>query len=177
LPAPDFELAPLAPFVRLRERIWEAVSLPDDDRAWLLGRLADLGQRYAELPAGLTWCLVHGDAWNGNVAVTQSGPVLLDLERFAFGPPEWDLASVAVDYTTFGSLSASGWADFCEQYGQDVTGWAGFPVLRDIRELRKVTFAWQLAGERPDIAEQARYRLACIRGERGPRPWGWAGVP
>lgn len=30
---------------------------------------------------------------------------------------------------------------------------------------------------RPDIAEQAAYRLACLRGEHGSRPWGWMGVP
>src|SRR5205809_7535361 len=91
-----------------------------------------------------------------------SSDSLLDLERFAYGPPEWDLASVAVDYTTFGSTSAGEWADFSARYGYDVTTWAGFAVLRDIRELRKATFAWQLAPVRPDIAEQAAVRLACI---------------
>jgi len=50
-------------------------------------------------------------------------------------------------------------------------------AIDDLWELRKVTFAVQMAGERPDIAEQARYRLACVRGECGPRPWGWTGVP
>jgi aminoglycoside phosphotransferase (APT) family kinase protein len=177
LPTPDFDLPALAPFVRLRERISEAASLDDDDRGWLLTHLGELEQRYAELPQGLPWCAVHGDAWAGNVAVTEYGPVLLDLERFAYGPPEWDLTSIAVSYTTFGSMSADEWTGFCERYGQDVTAWAGFEVLRDIRELRKVTFAVQMASEREDIAEQARYRLACLRGDRGPRPWGWTGIP
>lgn len=63
---------------------------------------------------------------------------------------------------------------------QLVTGYTFRPIqqpdtdrelFREIRELRKVTFAWQLAGEREDIAEQAKYRLACLRGEHGPRPW------
>ncbi len=177
VPAPDFELPPLAPFVRLGERIEEATSLAAHDRDWLLRRLTDLQEQYAKLPPGRPWCAVHGDAWRGNVAVTNDGPVLLDLERFAYGPPEWDLASVAVNYTTFGNVSAEEWVAFCERYGQDVTTWRGFEVLRDIRELRKVTFAVQMAGQRPDIAEQAKYRLACVRGECGPRPWGWTGVP
>ncbi len=177
LPPPGFELPPLAPFVRLGERIEEAAWLVETDRRWLLTHLAELELRYAELPSGLPWCAVHGDAWGGNVAVTAGGPVLLDLERFAYGPPEWDLASIAVNHVTFGYVSAEEWASFCERYGQDVTTWAGFEVLRDIRELRKVTFAVQMAEERTDIAEQAAYRLACIRGERGKRPWGWVGVP
>jgi aminoglycoside phosphotransferase (APT) family kinase protein len=177
LPAPDFELPPLAPFVRLKERVTEASRLSDDDRGWLLQRLADLEDRYVELPAGMPWCAIHGDAWSGNVAVTEAGPVLLDLERFAYGPPEWDLTSIAVNYTTFGSVSAEEWSGFCERYGYDVTIWAAFEVFRDIRELRKVTFAVQMASQREDIAEQARYRISCLRGEHGPRPWGWTGVP
>jgi aminoglycoside phosphotransferase (APT) family kinase protein len=177
LPPPEFELPNLAPFVRLKERICEATALPTDDRAWLLERLTHLRKQYAGLPPGLPWCAVHGDAWRGNVAVTEHGPMLLDLERFAYGPPEWDLASIAVNYATFGNISAEEWAGFCTRYGHDVTTWAGFEVLRDIRELRKVTFAVQMAGERANLAEQARYRLACVRGECGPRPWGWTGVP
>jgi len=177
LPPPDFELPALAPFVRLQERLDEASALSTADRRWLLDHLADLEKRYAALPAGRPWCAVHGDAWDGNVAVTEYGPVLLDLERFAYGPPEWDLTSVAVDHTTFGCLSAADWAAFCDRYGDDVTTWAGFDVLRDIRELRKVTFAWQLAEGRPYIAEQAAFRLACIRGSHGPRPWHWTEVP
>jgi aminoglycoside phosphotransferase (APT) family kinase protein len=177
LPPPDFELPLLAPFVRLRERLHEAVALSTRDRRWLLDHLANLEKRYAALPPGRPWCAVHGDAWDGNVAVTEFGPVLLDLERFAYGPPEWDLASVAVDYTTFGCLPPSQWAAFCDRYGQDVTTWPGFETLRDIRELRKVTFAWQFATDRSTIAEQATYRLACIRGHHGPRPWHWTEVP
>jgi aminoglycoside phosphotransferase (APT) family kinase protein len=170
-------LPALAPFVRLAERIEEAGSLASADREWLVRRLDVLQQRYARLPPGRPWCAVHGDAWRGNVAATDDGPVLLDLERFAYGPPEWDLASVAVNYTTFGTVTAEEWTGFCDRYGQDVTTWSGFDVLRDIRELRKVTFAVQLAEQRPDIAEQAGYRLACLRGECGARPWGWTGVP
>jgi aminoglycoside phosphotransferase (APT) family kinase protein len=177
LPTPDFDLPPLAPFVRLRERISEAVILSDADREWLLTHLSGLEDRYAALLPGKPWCAIHGDAWTGNVVVTGDGPVLLDLERFAYGPPEWDLSSIAVDHTTFGDFPAEVWHDFCRRYGHDVTAWAGFEILRDARELRKVTFAAQLAPRREDIAEQARYRLACIRGEQGSRPWGWTGVP
>jgi aminoglycoside phosphotransferase (APT) family kinase protein len=84
LPAPDFDLPPLAPFVRLRERISEAVILSDADCAWLLTHLSGLEDRYAALPPGKPWCAIHGDAWTGNVVVTDNGPVLLDLERFAY---------------------------------------------------------------------------------------------
>jgi aminoglycoside phosphotransferase (APT) family kinase protein len=177
LPLPDFALPPLAPFVRIEERLAEAEWLPEDDRGWLQRRRVNLEARYAAVPDGLPWCAVHGDAWSGNVAVTEHRAVLLDLERFAVGPPEWDLAGVAVSYTTFGSVNADEWHAFCQRYGYDVTTWDGFYLFRDIRELRKATFAVQMADQRSDIVEQAKYRIACLRGEQGPRPWGWTGVP
>jgi len=102
---------------------------------------------------------------------------MLDLERFALGPPEWDLVAIAVDHFTFGSISATEWTNVCQHYGYDVTTWPGYAVLRDIRELRKVTFAAQMAVRDPRLQDQARFRLACLRGHRGPRPWHWRPVP
>lgn len=59
-------------------------------------------------------------------------------------------------------------------YGHDVTEWAGFELLRDIREFRMTTMTVQAASANPAWREQALHRLACIRGEPGPRPWsGW----
>ncbi|PRY31701.1 phosphotransferase family enzyme [Umezawaea tangerina] len=45
---------------------------------------------------------MHGDAWVGNVVATDDGQVVvLDLERCSVGPPEWDLVSTAIKYTSF----------------------------------------------------------------------------
>lgn len=176
-PPADLKLPPLEPFVRLKQRIAEATVLDDTARKWLLGHLARLEQRYANLPAGLPTSAVHGDAWGGNIIDTADGPVVLDLERFAYGPPEWDLASIAVDHFTFGTTSAAEWVAFCQQYGHDITAWSGYPILRDARELRKVTFAAQMATQFPQLKTQALYRLACIQGQAGHRPWNWVPVP
>jgi aminoglycoside phosphotransferase (APT) family kinase protein len=174
---PELCLPPLAPFVRLAERISVATVFSEEDRAWLVEWLGTLQAGYEDLSPGLPWCAVHGDAWGGNIVVTEHGPVMLDLERFAFGPPEWDLTSAAFDYTTCGYLSQDEWREFCRRYGYDVTEWSGYAILRDIRELRKITFAAQMAEQYPYVQDQALYRLACIKGEHGPRPWHWAGVP
>jgi hypothetical protein len=176
-PSPDLALPALAPFVRLEERIAETTVFNDDERVWLLAHLQRLAEQYENLSAGLPPAAVHGDAWGGNIVATATGPVVLDLERFAYGPPEWDLASIAVDHFTFGSLPAEEWARFCTRYGYDVTEWEGYTVLRDTRELRKVTFAAQMASQHRHLTRQARYRLTCIRGEQGPRPWHWTPVP
>ena len=171
------ELPSLAPFVRLDQRIAETTLITDNDKTWLRHHLQLLQDRYAEQPPGLPHCAVHGDASGGNVVNTATGPVLLDLERFAYGPPEWDLVSIAVEHVTFGTLSAAGWRRFCHRYGTDVTDWTGYALLRDIRELRKVTFAIQMADQQPHLRDQTLYRIACIQGEIGPRPWHWKPVP
>ncbi|WP_237305031.1 phosphotransferase family protein [Streptomyces qaidamensis] len=87
LPKPDLPLGELDPFVRLAERIDAASAIPGDDRQWLHGRLKDLKDQWGSRPKGLPEGVVHGDAWVGNVARTEAGPMLLDFERASFGPP------------------------------------------------------------------------------------------
>ncbi|WP_280410279.1 phosphotransferase family protein [Nocardia brasiliensis] len=176
LPPPaDFTLGDVAPFVRLEERIEAAHSMSNEDRQWLRTHLAELQQRWKELPKGLPWCVIHGDAWVGNVAATDDGRViLLDLERTSLGPPEWDLVHTAIKWKSFGWITAGQYAEFCDVYGHDVTEWAGFELLRDIREFRMTTMAVQAVSANQAFQEQARHRLACIRGDYGARPWsGW----
>nr|WP_042188996.1 aminoglycoside phosphotransferase family protein [Kibdelosporangium sp. MJ126-NF4]CEL18590.1 hypothetical protein [Kibdelosporangium sp. MJ126-NF4]CTQ98075.1 hypothetical protein [Kibdelosporangium sp. MJ126-NF4] len=179
-PPKDIELTELAPFVRLRERIEMSMTVTEDDRAWMRQRTAELEAAYAELPPGLPRSVVHGDAWRGNVVRTIDGKVvLLDFERCSLGPPEWDLVSTAISRVTTGRMSTTDWTAYCDAYGHDVTQWAGFLVLRDIRELRMTTMACQFAAQDPEqYGEQAAHRLACLRGLRGDRPWtGWKAVP
>lgn len=179
-PPQDFDLPELTPFVRIRERIQSASTLDDHDRSWLLGRLAELEDAYDELPSGLPRAVVHGDAWRGNVVRTHDGTVvLLDFERCALGPPEWDLVSTAVAHVTVNTMDATEWNAYSDAYGFDVTTWKGFEVMRDIRELRMTSMAAQIASTDPiRYADQAAHRLACLQGRHGPRPWnGWHAVP
>jgi Ser/Thr protein kinase RdoA (MazF antagonist) len=171
----SFDLGKLAPFVRLDERIDSATFLPDDDRRWMREHLADLRRQWEKLPAGSPWCVIHGDAWVGNVVAADDGRViLLDLERTSIGPPEWDLVHTAIKWTSFGWISAKQHGEFCDVYGYDVTAWEGFELLRDIREFRMTTMAVQMAATDPRWREQASHRLACIRGDICERPWpGW----
>lgn len=174
LPVPDDPALPeLDPFRHLDARIAAASTLTAADRDWLQRHLADL--RRTPLAAGMPRCVIHGDAWAGNIVTTTAGvPLLIDLERVSVGPPEWDLVSTAIKYRSFGWVSAAGYQDFCDRYGHDVTTAAGFPQLRDIRELRMTCYAAQHAGEHPEARAEADLRVDCLRGRRGPRPWNWA---
>jgi thiamine kinase-like enzyme len=175
LPVPnDVLLGQLDPFVRLAERIKEAVTVPAEDGAWLQTRLSELKGRWEALVPDLPTCVVHGDAWSGNVVATDDGRiVLLDLERCAVGPPEWDLVSSAVKYVTYGRVDRAEYQAFCDAYGSDVTTWSDFPVLRDIRELRMTCYVAQQAATDKHFEHEARLRIDCLRGRRGTRPWTW----
>lgn len=173
-PPAELDLPDLAPFANIRQRI-TAPIWNEGERDALDRHLDALVGRYRAMPASRPWCGVHGDAWSGNVLHTKDGPVLIDLERFSWGPPEWDLVSTAVKYTTFGAISAQEWSTYCDIYGADVTEWSGFSIMRDIRELRETTFAGQAANHYPTAAQQARYRFECLQGQHGNRPWGWQG--
>ncbi|PPJ23129.1 aminoglycoside phosphotransferase [Nocardia nova] len=177
-PPADFMLGEVAPFVRLEDRIKAATVLSDDDRQWMFEHLAELQRRWGELPEGLPWCVIHGDAWVGNVvAADDDRVILLDLERTSIGPPEWDLVHTAIKWTSFDWISAKQYGEFCDVYGYDVTTWEGFELLRDIREFRMTTMAVQTASTNPDWRDQADHRLRSIRGGMDERPWkGWAAL-
>src|SRR2546429_4564992 len=96
-----------------------ASTASPSDRDWLREHLAELRERWAHLPAGLPWCVVHGDAWVGNVVATDDGEVvLLDLERTSLGPPEWDTVHTAIKYSSFAQITAAQYRAFCDVYGR-----------------------------------------------------------
>lgn len=176
LPIPhELALPQVDPFDGLTDRIGAATWLPNEDRSWLHEEVERLRVEHAALPPGLPPCVVHGDAWQGNVAVPQGGPpVLLDLEHIGVGRPEWDLVSLAVDYTDFNRISSSDYRDFVNSYGgYDVTEWPGYRTLATIRELRWAGFTLSKAVTSRDAANEAQHRVACLRGEVS-RPWSWS---
>lgn len=176
LPAPkNIGLENVQPFVRLDRRIEASPSLTDDDHVWMHDHLDSLKQRWSELPPGLPWCAIHGDAHEGNIVTADDGgAILLDLERFCIGPPEWDTVQTAVNWATCGWITEAEYKEFVVAYGHDIMEWEGFELLRDVREFRMTTWLAQLAAEHPHLQEQAAHRVACLRGTLGPRPWlGW----
>ncbi|MFD8609626.1 phosphotransferase family protein [Streptomyces sp. NPDC059631] len=177
LPLPDFLVGQLDPFVRLAERIDASELCSEVERTWLHERVRELRSAWDLLPVGLPRCIVHGDAWTGNTALTEDGTTyLLDLERCSVGPPEWDLVSTAVKISSVGGVSRREYHQYTAAYGFDVMDWPGYPTMRDIRELRMTSYALQHANDHPQSIPEARYRLDCLLGLNGPRPWSWTAV-
>jgi aminoglycoside phosphotransferase (APT) family kinase protein len=69
------------------------------------------------LPQGV----IHGDANVGNVLHDSDGnAVVIDLDGFAIGPHEWDLALTAIYYDSFGWHTREEYETFVCVYGFDI---------------------------------------------------------
>ena len=92
-------LPDLAPFANAPQRIETSTWLNPEDRAYLITMLARLRAAYDGLEFALPPGVIHGDANVGNVLRDRYGnPVVIDLDGFAVGPREWDLALTAIYY-------------------------------------------------------------------------------
>ncbi|MFJ7205241.1 phosphotransferase [Streptomyces sp. NPDC098789] len=108
LPEPDFDLEPLEPFGKIRTRLDQAKAIKETDLEWLYSYTDSLEEAWLRLieNPGLSRCVLHGDAWVGNVAAAEDGTAyLLDLDSFTVGPREWDLTSTAVKLTSTSNIT------------------------------------------------------------------------
>jgi len=170
-PPQDLSLPAFDMFGRVDVRIDRACDIPEEDRRFLRERVSELRSEYAALRFPLRPCAVHGDAHTANLMRTRKGaPVLIDFERFAFGPPEADLAVTAVEYH-IGWYTRPDYASFVRAYGFDITEWSGFRVLQAISELKMTTWIMQNVSHSADIATEFRVRLDALRDSATPRKW------
>ncbi|SEB28786.1 Phosphotransferase enzyme family protein [Amycolatopsis tolypomycina] len=168
LALPQFE-----PFPKVAARLDRANGIPDADLSFLRNRSIELEAKFEELDFVLPLGPIHGDAHNGNLMRDENGIVrLIDFEDFAFGPREWDVAVAAVRYKAFGWLDKASYAAYVRAYGFDPTKWAGFPVLRAIRELNMTTWLMQRMGETDELDAEILHRISDLRNEQLPRQWG-----
>ncbi|MBG0814161.1 aminoglycoside phosphotransferase family protein [Planomonospora sp. ID82291] len=166
IPLPEFDI-----FGRVSERIANTEALSDQDHEFLTARLIELREKYESLRYPLSPCAVHGDAHQQNLIVALDGRVLLiDFERFAFGPPETDLAVTATE-RLIGWHTAGEYESFTDAYGFDIISWEGFPILRSINELKMTTWLMQNVNESERVAQEFRTRFASLHDDEAPRSW------
>jgi hypothetical protein len=159
-PLPD--LPPWRPFDEIRQRLAEAEGLTDNEQVWLFDRCNEIEQAVSTLEYALPQGPIHGDAFLGNLIPGPDGPVICDFDSTSVGPREWDLTPVAL-----GKLRLRYPGDthrvLSDAYGFDVTTWDGFPVLRQVRELKLVTSVVPILRSNPRIQEQWRHRFDTFR--------------
>jgi len=161
VPSPPVALPELDPLGAIHRSILASRIISDSERGTLLrhwARLVDLvpGLRYA---SGAR--LIHGDPQHRNTLWDRRTglPVLCDWESAAVGHVEWDLVTIEVHCRRFG-FPAADYDDFCRRYGRDVRDWEGYPVLRDLRELRMITTNARKSASGTPAAIEVRRRIA-----------------
>jgi aminoglycoside phosphotransferase (APT) family kinase protein len=168
----ELGIPPLAPFANAAQRIAADTWLDPDDRSYLSRTLAELEDAYLNLEFVLPRGVIHGDASVGNVLHDRHGsPVLIDLDGFAVGPREWDLALTAIYYDSFGWHTREEYADFVRVYGFDVMQWPGYLVMRSVREFLMVTWIAQKAGDSDQAAAEVRKRILALRTGASRKDW------
>ena len=173
LTTPEYlRLPELAPFANAPRRIETNTWLNPEDRAFLITMLPQMRTAYDGLEFTLPPGVIHGDANVGNVLRDRHGnPVVIDLDGFAVGPREWDLALTAIYYDSFGWHTREEYEDFVRVYRFDIMQWPGYPVMRAVREFLMVTWVIQKAAESAQAAAEARKRIAALRTGASRKDW------
>ena len=168
----DLQLPPLAPFANAAQRIDANNWLSLGERSFLTATLSAMRDAYVNLEFVLPRGVIHGDASVGNVLRDSRGnPVVIDLDGFAIGPREWDLALTAIYYDSFGWHTREEYQEFARVYGFDIMRWPGYPVMRSVREFLMVTWVIQKAAESDQAAAEARKRISALRTGASRKDW------
>jgi aminoglycoside phosphotransferase (APT) family kinase protein len=169
-PPKSFPLPPFQIFGRVESRLQRASDVSANDVSFLRDRLGRLRVAYKELHEEAKRPL-HGDAHIQNLIVQPNGDaVLIDLEGFALGAPETDLCVTATEFE-IGWHTEADYKLFCETYGRDVREWQGYPILKEINQLKMTTWLMQNIADGPEVEDEFRVRLATLRDGKAPRRW------
>lgn len=146
----------------VRARLAAATTLTDDEHAFLEEQINEVEEQLQGVEPILPAGPLHGDAHTGNLIPSANGPVLCDFDSAATGPREWDLTPIAVGHLRL-TPPPDAYPRFAATYGTDVLDWAGFPVLRRLRELQLVTSVLPVLETNPDRQPEWRHRFDTLR--------------
>jgi Ser/Thr protein kinase RdoA (MazF antagonist) len=164
------DLAAFDPLQAVESRLVNAAGIAAADRDFLRARCADISGQLQDLAFALPRGPIHGDAHTRNLLTDHGQVVLLDFEAAAIGPREWDLLPTAIGVDRYGAPEEQ-YQEFADAYGFDVRAWAGYPVLREVRELTMTTWIMQNVAESDDITAEFALRVASLREKDLQRAW------
>ena len=163
LPAPPFPLKPLDTVAAIRSSLSAAGWLPPRSLNFLSQQVDRLEKELAEVTFAMPQAILQGDPQHRNALHGEGGrAVLCDWDTVTCGQPEWDLTTVEIHCRRFG-YGAEHYEAFTEVYGFDVTVWPGYPILRDLRELRMITTNAKKAPLAPATMPELVHRIDGLR--------------
>jgi aminoglycoside phosphotransferase (APT) family kinase protein len=158
------------PITDLRSRITDMHGWNQDDVDFLSRRCDAVESALVALEYPLPAGVIHGDAHLGNMIITPVGPVLCDLDTACIGPREWDLVPLAVSQLRFGH-AVDVHRQLADAYGVDIATWPGYPVLRELRELKLAAVGLPNAHVNPVVGFELRLRLRSLRAAHTTARW------
>lgn len=154
----------------IRARLAAETTLTHDERAFLDEQINAVDEQLKGVEPILSPGPLHGDAHTGNLILGPGGPVLCDFDSAAIGPREWDLTPVAVGHLRL-TPAPDAYPRFAATYGTDLLEWAGFPVLRRLRELQLVTSVLPVLRANPAMQPEWRHRFDTLRAGDSSARW------
>lgn len=168
LGSPDIQLPAYRPLTSVRRAIDTSHAISEDERTWLKAHVEQLLAAYTTLTFLLPAGMIHGDAWRGNLLRDGQRVVLADWDNVSIGPREIDLVPT-LQAPRFG-LPEDQRDAFIAAYGPDIRSWAGYEVLRDMRELSTLTAILREGHANDTARRELQVRLRSIR-VRDDRQW------
>ena len=163
LPTPPLALRPMNTVAAIRSSLSATTWLPTESLTFLSQRVDQLENELADVTYALPPAVLQGDPQHRNALHQNHGrAVLCDWDTVAFGQPEWDLTTVEIHCRRFGYGPAH-YQAFSDAYGFDVTAWPGYPILRDLRELRMITTNAKKAPLAPATMPELLHRIDGFR--------------
>ncbi|KAF4410306.1 phosphotransferase family protein [Streptomyces lycii] len=153
----------------IRSSLSRTTTLPSSTLDLLHNRVNELELALATVDYAFADAILQGDPQHRNALHDGDRAVLCDWDSAVLGRPEWDLVTIEVHCRRFG-YGPRHYARFAEAYGWDVTDWDGYPILRDLRELRMITTNARKSTHEPEkTAEVVRRVDGLLRGDSGQR--------
>ncbi|MEV7565628.1 phosphotransferase [Streptomyces tanashiensis] len=162
LPSPPIALAEHDNIRAIRRSLAAITCLPAVALRFLEEEADRLEEALRDVRFSLAPGLIQGDPQHRNALHTDGSAVLCDWDTVAQGQPEWDLVTVEVHCRRFGYGQAH-YQAFADTYGWDVTRSIGYPVLRDIRELRMITTNARKVRHAPESLSEIQRRVEGLR--------------
>jgi len=170
-PLPKWE-----PLGRMGERLQTVIcdeSFTEEDRAVLCSWRDLLVPRAKAMDPELQTGPIHGDFHSGNIVNNRGVPFVLDFDRIARGPREWDLSQIAASSKFFG-MTERDVDEFMIGYGWDPRALPDWESLVQLRGLFMTT--WLATIPRSEgVRNELESRMSYWRDPSGEYP-DWSAV-
>lgn len=170
LPTPPMHLPDHDNVAAIRRSIDAAHVLPEATRTFLSERLDRLAKGLEKVLFLFPQTVIQGDPQHRNALHADAGTVLCDWDTVTLGHREWDLATIEIHCRRFGHGNEH-YKPFADTYGFDITTWSGFPVIRDLRELRMISTNARKLAQAPHTRGEVERRIEGLHQEKTSMRW------